>query len=225
MIYFTEREVFPMMERGMASYGDVCELIGLEKNRQDRHAGTGQGLDVAIMVEKAGGNSVGVMHSANGNSRDGTRANIDGLVDRMNAEGKLTIGFGEFGNEIGFGKIYNQAREVTPYGKKCQCPCGQGNVSRVATTYLFPAGTSNWGAYGTAAALAILAGDESLAHTPEKERELLEIAVEVDCRDGGTGKATFSVDGVPGQASVALVGLLATAVQFGLATSDPDRPF
>jgi hypothetical protein len=225
VVFFTEREVFPMMERGMASYGEEFELCELEKGREDRHVGTGKDLDVAITVEKAGGNSVGVMHSVNGNSRDGTRANIDALIERMNDEGKITIGFGEYGNEIGFGKIYDEAREISPYGKKCRCPCGEGIITKVATTYLFPAGVSNWGAYGLAAALALLTGDVSLAHTPEKEKELLQIATEVDCRDGGTGKARFSVDGVPGETSMALVRLLGTLVSMGVDTSEYVRPF
>jgi hypothetical protein len=215
-----------MMERGMASYGEHCDLIELEKGREDRHAATAQDLEVAIAVEKAGGNSAGMMHAVNGNGRDPrTRANIDGLINRMNDAGKTTIGFGEYGNETGFGKVYQQAQEITPSGRTCRCPYGQGIVATVATTYLFPAGASNWGAYGVAAALALLTGDASLAHTPEKERELLETAVAVDCRDGGTGKATFSVDSLPGETSMAVVQILATVVRKGLEAPGNARPF
>jgi hypothetical protein len=173
-------------------------------------------LDAVITVEKQGGNPAGVMHGISGVSRDGTRANVDGLMNRLNSTGKLTIGIGDGGNEIGFGKIYDAAKEFVPYATQCQCPCGKGILTVIGTTILYPVGVSNWGAYGLAAALALLTRDLTLAHDPARERDFLHIAMGYDLRDGGSGTNQFAVDGVPGDSSIAVVQILRDLVAVGL---------
>jgi hypothetical protein len=180
----------------------------LERDPGAQHTRLSAELDVAFTIEKAGVNEKGVQHSINGNSRAGTRAVIDEIITSMNAAGKITVGIGDGGNEIGFGKVFDLAREILPFGKKCACGCGGGIVTSTATTYLYPVAISNWGAYALAAALAIGAGRPEIALAPDEEKALLELAVELDCRDGGTGKAVFAVDGVSGEASMAFVRLL-----------------
>lgn len=173
-------------------------------------------LDVAITVEKAGVNEYGIQHSVNGHSRQGTRAILDPLINRMNEVGKLTVGIGDGGNEIGFGAIFEQARSIVPYGTRCQCPCGRGIVSITSTKFLYPVAVSNWGAYGLAAALGVMAQDPDCAHAPQLEETMIRAGMEMDLRDGGTGKPVFAVDGVPGEASVGLVSLLDAIVRVTL---------
>jgi hypothetical protein len=177
------------------------------------HANTAPELDILISIEKLGSNARHVMHGATGTSRNGTRAHVDGLVNRMNAAGKLTVGIGDGGNEIGFGRLYEATRELVDFGKTCRCPCGDGIVTVTPTQILYPVGVSNWGGYAIAAALAAATGEFGVLHTPEREHELLALATSVDCRDGATGIARPWVDGVPGATSAAIVQILKTLAE------------
>lgn len=69
------------------------------------------GFDIVIASERLGSNAKGVRHTING-----TRADLpspyswpDELVRATNRAGKPTIGIGDGGNEIGFGKIETAA--------------------------------------------------------------------------------------------------------------------
>lgn len=201
---FTEREVLESQHAFAELLGSSVAIEELERNPSEQHTRIATAFDVGIAVEKAGGNPQGILHSINANSRDGTRANIDALIREMNAAGKLTIGIGDGGNEIGFGKVYDLAVSILPFGEQI--------VTSVATTYLYPVAISNWGAYALAAALAIGAERPDLVVTPEEESAMLLKAIELDCRDGGTGKAVFAVDGVSGESSMAYVRMLSEIV-------------
>jgi hypothetical protein len=197
--------------------GDGMEIIVIPKESPSNHADLLPGIDAAISVERAGLNSVGEMHTGAGaKNRTGTRAALDGLIDRLNNEGKITVGIGDGGTEIGFGSVYEVAREVIPHGKVCNCPCGKGIITVTKTTHFLPASVSNWGAYALAAAMAILAEDASMAITPEQERHMLEICDQVDIRDGISGKCESSVDGIPLHGSQAMVGVIRTTVELAL---------
>jgi hypothetical protein len=45
------------------------------------------------------------------------------LAEAAKARGIVTIGVGDGSNEIGNGLIYDAARQIQPYGLKCQCDC------------------------------------------------------------------------------------------------------
>ena len=197
---FTEREVLESQRAFSRILGSDVTIEELQRDPSDQHARIAREFDIGITVEKAGGNREGLLHSINANVRTGTRANIDALIAALNAAGKLTVGIGDGGNEIGFGKVYDKAREILPYGDTI--------VTVVATEYLYPVAISNWGAYALAAGLAMGAERSDLTVTPEEERAMLEKAMELDCRDGGTGRADFAVDGVSGASSMAYVQLL-----------------
>lgn len=201
---FTEREVLESQRAFSRILGSDVTIEELQRDPSDQHARIAREFDIGITVEKAGGNREGLLHSINANVRTGTRANIDALIAALNAAGKLTIGIGDGGNEIGFGKVYDKAREILPYGDTI--------VTVVATEYLYPVAISNWGAYALAAGLAMGAERSDLTVTPEEERAMLEKAMELDCRDGGTGRADFAVDGVSGASSMAYVQLLCEIV-------------
>lgn len=208
----TERELFDTFEALFGLY-DRFDVVELTKDDPRDQAGTAPDLDALIAIEKLGSNARHVMHGATGTSRNGTRAHVDGLVRRMNEAAKLTVGIGDGGNEIGFGKLYDLARRVVDFGTQCRCPCGDGIVTVTPTRYLYPVSVSNWGAYAVTAGLAAMTGEFEILHAPDRERELLALATRIDCRDGGTGVARDYVDGVPAEASAAIVQILKTLAE------------
>lgn len=182
-------------------------------------------LDVVIASERLGSNAKGVRHTING-----TRADLpspypwpDELVRAMNRAGKLTIGIGDGGNEIGFGKIYEFARQVVPNGQRCRCPCMDGIVTATATGLLFPVNVSNFGVYGLIAALGLATRRPELLHDAATERALLAAAIRSGFVDGGTGLPEEAEDGVPGSGAAAFVALLQALVANAL--RDFVRPF
>ncbi len=211
--FLTEADLFRIFHGMFDLYRQSFAIVELAKDDAGDHAGTAPDLDILISIEKLGSNRKHVMHGATGTSRNGTRAHVDGLVERMNGAGKLTIGIGDGGNEIGFGKIFDEARRLVDHGTSCCCPCNDGIVTRTATKILYPVAVSNWGAYAITAALAILANDLSILHTPQRERELVQLATRLDCRDGGSGAAIDAVDGVPIETTAAVVQILETLAE------------
>ena len=209
----TEIELSSIFNELFKVYGSTLDMIELDKEDPNDHAGTAPDLDSLIAIEKLGSNAKHVMHGATGVSRNGTRAHVDGLVNRLNDAGKLTVGIGDGGNEIGFGKIYTEARELLDYGKQCQCDCNDGIVTITPTQILFPVGVSNWGAYAVTSALAAATGEFGILHTPERELDIIAAATRVDCRDGGIGAARDFVDSVPAETSAAIVQILKTLAE------------
>lgn len=164
--------------------------------------------DVFFSTEKQGMNSKGIPHTVNGTSRAGERCKVDLICNAMNDMGKLTIGVGDGGNEIGFGKIYKETCALIKDSEKCRCGCDGGIITVTETKYLYPVAISNWGCYAIIAALAICSGQRELAVTPLEEHEMIKNAVKLELGDGGSGKFYYAVDGVSGEANVAFVTLL-----------------
>jgi hypothetical protein len=114
----------------------------------------------------------------------------------------VTVGVGDGGNEIGMGVVRNRlAREGALMARI---------ASVVTVDHLVVAGTSNWGAYGIAAALARLTG-RPLLHTADLERQMLEACVKAGAVDGITRRAEPTVDGLPLATHQAVVELLQRA--------------
>ena len=170
--------------------------------------------DVAVTVEKLGRNREGVRHSVMGSPLAKTGDYyIDDFIEAMTHKGKLTVGIGDGGNEIGFGKIYEDVRRVVAFGADCGCPCGGGTATTTATQYLFPAAISNYGAYALTTALALGAGEPELLVDGETVRELVEGCVALGCLDGGTVDPDFiGDDGVPIDAVMRYVDQLGSIV-------------
>lgn len=170
-----------------------------------------------IFVEKAGPNKHGIFHSILGTGRGPEMmASAYWLVEEAQARGILTIGIGDGGNEIGFGKIYEAVREIQPFGKRCQCPCGGGVATVTDTDVLVAAAISNWGAYGVAACLALLCKQPDLIQDEETERMMLQSCVLAGGTDGVFGSQTLFVDGTGLDVQLALVRMLRSAVINGL---------
>ena len=168
--------------------------------------------DLAIAIEKPGANPVGILHTYDGRRIEGGSPSIDVFFEAYAERGIPTLAIADLGNEIGFGVLYDLARSILPEGGACRCACGEGIVSRSSTDLLLPAAVSNWGAYGLAAALALLTERPDAALKPEEEARMLKVAAVRGCRDGVRRRGVYGVDGIAGETSVRLVKALCTIV-------------
>jgi hypothetical protein len=133
------------------------------------------------------------------------------------------VGVGDGGNEIGCGLIYEATRRIMPAGIRCQCPCGDGIATVVATDALVIGSTSNWAAYGISACLAFLLSDPTLLQDAVTERRVIEQCALAGATDGMSGMAVPWVDGTNLEVQQALVTMLGMIVSNGLRTIN--RPF
>ena len=162
-------------------------------------------IDIAIAIEKPGANTEGVMHTFDGERIEAGSRSVDRLFHELAVRGKLTIGIGDQGNEIGFGLLGERLSKVHPDIGRCSCGCGGSIAAATATDLLYPAAVSNWGAYGLAAAIALLSNRLDCTPTPKEERRLLLVAAVRGCCDGARRRGTYGVDGITGDTSVQVV--------------------
>lgn len=167
-------------------------------------------LDPCVMcsVERLGPAADGVAYNASGNPAAAVRAHTERLFDLAAARGIPTLGIGDNGNEIGFGRIHQAVVAHKAYGARL--------ATRVATDVLVPANTSNWGAYAVVAAMAAVLRNPALAHDPQAEQRILDANVAKGSADGSTGRNIHAVDGMPGDVSVSLVNMMRCIVRNGL---------
>lgn len=172
-------------------------------------------IGAVVTIEKIGPNRQGVMHSGLGNDLTAWLGRGDQAVEVARAHGVPTIGIGDLGNEIGFGGIIDAVERHVPYGATCQCGCGGGTASVLATDHLLVAGTSNWGAYALAAATAARMGHADLLHDGDDELAMLEAARRAGAVDGLSNGPTREVDGIPAAFHARWVDLLRDAARIG----------
>jgi len=147
-------------------------------------------------VEKLGPNGRGVVHTAAGLDVTAAQARTEVLFAAARRRGILRVGVGDRGNEVGFGAA---AGRLAAAGRirACRCPCASTIACTVASDAPVAAATSNWGAYGVAAALAVLLRQPRLIHDPGAEAAVLEACVRAGAVDGITRRAGPTVDGLP----------------------------
>lgn len=216
--------------RGIKSLGSVhvAGVLGFPSGIDAAKTRSAELLDeyrpaAVIVIEKGGMNAKGVIHSLRGEDITAPMAKVDLLIEEAQARGILTIAIGDAGNEAGLGAFAEVIRENLPFGKQCRCPCAAGTAPRSAAEVAIIADVSNWGAAALAGCLAMLKGQPSLLHTPGRERQILEAAAAAGLVDGIEGWVGTSVDGLPMEASLAVVELISTAVQQGMKAADPKR--
>lgn len=172
---------------------------------------------LVIAIEKTGPAADGKAYTASGSPvNEGYRAKAELLFAMARERQVPSLGIGDNGNEIGFGRIRDAVIAHKPRGEKL--------ATTIETDVLFPANMSNWGAYATAAALAFLTGRTEVLHTADAERRLVEACVAANAVDGSTGRHILAVDGAPLEASMAVVTLMQAIVRNGL-VSGYVRPF
>lgn len=130
-----------------------------------------------IFVEKGGPGISGNFHSLLGTARDPSdMACAHLLVVEAKKRGVLTVGVGDGGNEIGFGKIRDAITKIQPHGPKV------GTVTE--TDILISTAVSKWGGYGIAAALAGLLRNPDVIHNVEDEYRMLDRCIAAGAMDG-----------------------------------------
>jgi hypothetical protein len=140
-----------------------------------------------VSVERPGRAADGGYYNARGRSITGLNAPLDGVFLRR-WPGVVTVGVGDGGNEIGMGRVRARVARDVPNGARI--------ASVVRTDHLIVAGTSNWGAWGLVAHLALVTG-RRLLHTPAEEARLTRAMVRAGAVDGLTGAPVASVDNLP----------------------------
>ena len=181
-------------------------------------------FDVAIAIEKPGANRLGVMHTFDGARIDGGSRPVDQVFRAFADAGALTVGIGDQGNEIGFGLLADAVARLNPEAGTCACGCGGEIAAATATTHLYPAAVSNWGAYGIVAALALLTGDSSLLLRPEEEHRMLKVCAVRGCCDGVRRRGMYGIDGMDGHVSVELVDAMRRLVVDEIGETPIDTP-
>jgi hypothetical protein len=173
-----------------------------------------------VAIERLGPNSKGVVHGSTGLSGWDPLVDLAPLFAAAAERGVFSVGIGDAGNEIGFGRIVDDVRRIQPHGERCQCECGAGMATVVPTDVLVVAAVSNWGACAIEACIAMQLGRLDLQHSPrEAERAI------VRCLEAGGLEAMyctqrFFVDGIAGESSVSMVQLLREMVRIYLEAPD-----
>jgi len=169
-----------------------------------------------VSVERPGRNEKGVHHYTRGVSISEGIAYLDYLFAAAQQEQILTVGIGDLGNELGLGKIKDTVAKYVKLGAKCLCPCGGGIAAADPADITIFSTTSNWGAYGVAAALAILKGDPGVFHSGDIERALLHASREYGIVDGALDLPSLSVDTIPEDADTGIVEMMGVIVRKAL---------
>ena len=150
-----------------------------------------------ISIERLGPNHRGVTHNAMGEDVTADYAGVETLFALARRRGALTIGVGDRGNELGFGRLISRPARNSPPGRRCACPCRSTILCAVPANLVVVASVSNWGAYGIVAGLSVRLRDVRLLHRPTDETRMLKACVEAGGRDGLSGARRRTVDGLP----------------------------
>jgi hypothetical protein len=206
----------------------VAAVVGLSRDRDEAFADADGWLfdykaNAVVAIEKAGANAKGVYHMVGGADISAGSGKGEALFEAAAKRGLLRIGVGDRGNELGMGPIAAVARALLPFGTDCGCPCHGGVADQTDADLAVPAVVSNWGAYGIAACIAAIQERQELLHTAERERRLLEAAVQHGGVDGMSGRALLAVDGIGLASGMAFVEML-TEIYRAQSVRDPS-PF
>ena len=173
-----------------------------------------------ISTERLGPNDKGIIHGATGIAGWRPMVDLSPVIEQAAQRGVFTVGVGDHGNELGFGRIHQAVKEIHPAGGKCRCECGGGMATVVKTDVLVTATMSNWGCYGIEAMLAFLLKQPNLMHTPEMARRIIYACLDADGLEALFCTRQFIVDGADGESSISVVQMLNDLVHSALATPD-----
>lgn len=216
--YVGDPAVLPLIEASLKALGEpVVDLVAFPE-RDPTEASVREFLrrispSHLVAVELPGRASDGGYRSLRGESVAAWNRPVDSLF-LLRSRGITTVGIGDGGNEAGMGNVRARLLRRGPLARKI--------ASVVRVDHLVVAGTSNWGAYGVTAELALLARRQ-LLHTPEEERRLVAACVEVGGVDGITRRREATVDSLPLPAHAAFVELLRTVVECAQARGERQR--
>lgn len=166
-----------------------------------------------ISIESLGPNSKGIIHSMTGFEREAEHVALTyHLVEHAKKRGIFTLGIGDYGNEIGFGLVADELKQVRNSWKECKCKCGGSPLCEVATDVVAAGAVSNWVAYGISACLAYLNQDLNILHDEKTEQRM-----GMDCvyagAEGEGGMKQPWVDGTRPQVQEAIITILRMLVE------------
>ena len=201
--YVTDECTAPVLRR-WASDSDVVEfpITGVEESRQ--HAA--RMLEelqpsLLISIERCGRNRNDEYLNMRARDITPNTARLDYLFDG----GVPSVGIGDGGNEIGMGNLI----EVIPGVDSLPDDPAVSRVDR-----LIIASVSNWGGYGLAAALSLIAG-KNLLPTADDETRMVQGMIDSGAVDGTTGDAVPTVDNFSMEENGALLARLHRLIESG----------
>jgi hypothetical protein len=157
-----------------------------------------------VAIERPGAGSDGEYHGGGGFEISSFTAKTDVLFAMAQERGIPTIGIGDLGNELGMGVVAEEVRAHVPLGEVI--------AAHLAADVAVIANISNWGAYGVAACLASMLGNESYFHDGAEELRLIDACVRAGAIDPVGGQLRNWVDGTDARTNAALVDLLRSIV-------------
>jgi hypothetical protein len=140
-----------------------------------------------LSIERVGPAADGRCYNMRGEALSEGAGNFGDLFRLAVARGLPTVGIGDGGNEIGMGRVAAEVARSVPNGARIACV--------VPTDFLIVAGVSNWGGYGLAGALSVLAERDLLPSADQARAAVLTIW-RAGAVDGRTRKAEPTVDGL-----------------------------
>lgn len=164
-----------------------------------------------VTVERLGPARDGKIYNATGQVKGPETGIVDlsPLIAEAAKRGIPTIGIGDHGNEIGFGRIQAEVERLMP--------AGNVNACTVATDVLIPCMMSNWGAAGVAAVLLFMLGRGDVVHGPAEEERIVRACLDAGGLEAHMCTKRFIVDGADGESSMAVAQLLRNMVRLALA--------
>lgn len=228
VLFPTEEDVVPVIERlcsvaGLrtvgweefisADYPQVCVL----PFPKDDAAAASRSVEilrdadpgVLITVEKCGPGPKGIFHTGNGMDMSQSTARINVLMEAFKSAGVTTIGVGDLGNELGFGKIRDKVIDILDDIQTCYCGCGEGIVTSTESDFLVVGSASNRAATGLEAGIAALTGQGDLMSTSELSVRLTQEAAMAGALDSYyVGPTSTDGHGVPAPLNGAITDLL-----------------
>ncbi len=165
-----------------------------------------------ISIERLGPNSRGITHNAIGEDVTAAHAGVEALFTLARRRRVLTIGVGDRGNELGFGRIMTRRLKIPAMSRPCACPCHSTIACAVPAELVVVSSVSNWGAYAIVAGLALRLGEARLLHGQKDEARMLKACVLAGARDGLLARRGLTVDGLSLGVQRAVVTLLTEAL-------------
>lgn len=142
-----------------------------------------------VSIERSARARDGRYRNMRGQDITATTPPLDELFLEAARRGLTTIGIGDGGNEIGMGNVFAETLAAIPHGQEI--------ASTVPTDFCISAGVSNWGAYGLAGALSILANRDLLPTAAQCSAQIEILVRDGGAVDGVTHRREPTVDGLP----------------------------
>ena len=200
--YVTDAPTVPVLSAALGAIGEPAPIAIFSGDgdpaAEARRVLTEQAPSHLVSIERPGRTAGGDYLNARGLSVRPWNAPIDALFLRPGRRA-VTVGVGDGGNEIGMGNVRARIGRAGPLARRI--------TSVVRVDHLVVAGTSNWGAYGIVAELSALSG-LPLLHSGDEEAAMVRACVDAGAVDGITRRPEPTVDGLPLEAHVGMLGLL-----------------